>query len=721
MTAGFTISGFDIDYSISSAGIYLTNNVGTIKIEDVEITNSSASGHGIEIQNHNGTVIINRAKVNGNTGGGALINNTAGTAGVTVTNSSFDYNGSDTTDHVAGLTIATKGAVSIDGITASHNTGAEPGVFLRQSGAVTIKNSVFNHNGGFGVTNEWSISGIAPTAAISLTNVYASSNQAGMDLYTKGNITLTGVHADNNIGGQGASLMTCYENTTGACTWLGTGAVTIKDSSFNGNAPFVAGLWMQTRGAISITNTTVDGNTDPVANPFGAILDSHYSQLASAVTITNSSFSNNDNTGLQVQTKGVITLTKVKANNNLAGYGAELINTSDAVPSAVTVTGSATSDNQFNENGLTGLDILSNGAVTVKYADGSSNGGSGLGIDNIAGSGAVSVSKGTFGWWLEGNAGAGIMITTKGNVTVSDVTATGYGNDGLHVFIDSTVNSTVTVTNSNFHSNGLNGLDIEGRGAITLTNVNASDNSNLGAELAAFKVGNIIVKDSHFDYNGDHPYDYGLYVYSAQGTISLTNVSASWNMGSGAFLSNRMLSTAKAVSITGGNFNNNTRNGLQVYSEGAITLKNVNAYGNNETNIDAVQDQRTVREVIGRDETDAMTFQSISGTVNNLTVTAVAFTPEMWLTGCTADNTHYWDSNYDGLVEHDYGAVAGVCTLHIKDHFAGTEEPRAVPTRCGWVVRMMPPKIPSVPTWITPRARPASPLPTTPSPPVKAR
>ncbi len=295
--------------------------------------------------------------MNGNPDGGALINNTAGTAGVTVTNSSFDYNGSDTTDHVAGLTIATKGAVSIDGITASHNTGAEPGVFLRQSGAVTIKNSVFNINGGFGVTNEWSISGIAPTAAISLTNVYASSNQAGMDLYTKGNITLTGVHADNNFGGQGASLMTCYENTTGACTWLGTGAVTIKDSSFNGNAPFVAGLWMQTRGAVSITNTTVDGNTDPVANPFGAILDSHYSQLASAVTITNSSFSNNDNTGLQVQTKGVITLTKVKANGNLAGYGAELINTSDAVPSTVTVTGSATSDNQFNENGLTGLDI----------------------------------------------------------------------------------------------------------------------------------------------------------------------------------------------------------------------------------------------------------------------------------------------------------------------------------------------------------------------------
>ena len=105
-----------------------------------------------------------------------------------------------------------------------------------------------------------------------------------------------------------------------------------------------------------------------------------------------------------------------------------------------------------------------------------------------------------------------------------------------------------------------------------------------------------------------------------RGTISLTNVSASWNTGSGAFLSNSDALSAKAVSITGGNFNNNTRNGLQVYSKGAITLENVNGYRNNETNIDAVQDQRIVREVIGRDDADAMTFQSISGTVNNLTV-----------------------------------------------------------------------------------------------------
>ena len=75
----------------------------------------------------------------------------------------------------------------------------------------------------------------------------------------------------------------------------------------------------------------------------------------------------------------------------------------------------------------------------------------------------------------------------------------------------------------------------------------------------------------------------------------------------------------------------------------------------------------------------------------------------MWLTGCTADNTHYWDSNYDGLVEHDYGAVAGVCTLHIEDHFAGTDEARGGAYEVWMGGSYDATKATSVPTWITPR------------------
>ncbi len=78
-----------------------------------------------------------------------------------------------------------------------------------------------------------------------------------------------------------------------------------------------------------------------------------------------------------------------------------------------------------------------------------------------------------------------------------------------------------------------------------------------------------------------------------------------------------------------------------------------------------------MREVIEENETDAITFQSISGSaINNLAVTTVAFHPGNVDDRLHRGHAHYWDSNYDGMVEHDYGAVAGVCTLHVEDHFA---------------------------------------------------
>ncbi len=453
------------------------------------------------------------------------------------------------------------------------------------------------------------------------------------------------------------ALKTC----TGACTWLGTGKVTIKDSTFYDNSSSAYGLYVESRGAITLTNVDASEN-DGGVNSDGARLYAHFSQLASAVIVTNGTFSGNGDQGLQVLTKGTITLTKVKAVDNINGFGVELNNTTITIASAVTVTGSAPRITNSMTMMTTGLNITSNGSVTVKYADASGNGGSGLTVFNTAGTGSVSVSKGTFGWYFDGNADAGISITTKGNVTISDVTATGYGNDGLHVFIDSTYNSTTTVTNSNFHGNGLNGLDIEGRGTITLSKVYASENLNLGAELAAYKVGNIIIKDSSFDYNGDHPYDYGLYAYSAQGTITLTNVSASWNTGTGAHITNSGATYAKSVSITGGNFNNNTRTGLQVYSKGAITLKNTNALENNESSIDLLQLDRVMREVIDVTETDQFTFAGPSDGDMSIWVTTVGFTPEIALSGCgTADTGWYEGGHYYS------GLNTTTCSIRVRD------------------------------------------------------
>ena len=57
------------------------------------------------------------------------------------------------------------------------------------------------------------------------------------------------------------------------------------------------------------------------------------------------------------------------------------------------------------------------------------------------------------------------------------------------------------------------------------------------------------------------------------------------NYGTGASLRNWNAITPMAVTITNGNFNYNTQTGLEVKSKGAIALKNVNAFENNETSI----------------------------------------------------------------------------------------------------------------------------------------
>jgi len=590
MNAGFTISGFDIDYSTSLAGIYLINNVGTVKIEDVEITNTSTSGHGIEIQNHNGAVIINRAKVNGNAGGGVLINNTTGSAGVTVTNSSFDYNGSDTIDHVAGLTIATKGAVSFDGITASHNSGAEPGVFLRQSGAVTIKSSVFNENAGFGVTNDYSYAitpGFVPTGNITFQNVYASYNaMGGMDLYTKGNISLTAVHADVN-GAQGASLNTC-RNVGGVCTWLGTGVVTIKDSTFQDNAPITFSLNVLSRGAITLTNVLANLNNDLAVTPkepSGAYLDNGYSQVIVPISITNSDFSGNESDGVKIYSRGAVTLNKVTANNNYDGYGVYIDNCllSGGLctgKGAVTITGTAAGDNQFISNRSNNLDIQSKGAISIKYT---------YANDSIVGSGAdlnntftgattgVTISDSKFGDYSSGNTGSGLIINTNGSVALTRVDAIdSTSGDGSRIFLHGT-SGTVTIKDGYFSYNDLAGLNIDGKGNVTITDVSCYYNT-IGADINNTSgTGGVTISKSYFvDNVGTLSTDAGLIIIT-DGSINLSDVNASGNDAYGA----RLYNTTGAYGVTLKNvkFNLNA-SGVAIHTHGAITATTIEASGN---------------------------------------------------------------------------------------------------------------------------------------------
>ncbi len=94
--------------------------------------------------------------------------------------------------------------------------------------------------------------------------------------------------------------------------------MTITGGTFNDNPGFAGDMYaldIYARGAISLANVSVDGNG--TNNPTGgANLDTHFSQLISPVTITNSTFNDNDASlywNLVVLARGAITLTSVQA------------------------------------------------------------------------------------------------------------------------------------------------------------------------------------------------------------------------------------------------------------------------------------------------------------------------------------------------------------------------------------------------------------------------
>ena len=64
---------------------------------------------------------------------------------IKVTNSEFNYN-SDGSGHTPGLYLDTLGAITLDGVSASHNYGDGVDFYANKGG--TITNSVFNNNTG---------------------------------------------------------------------------------------------------------------------------------------------------------------------------------------------------------------------------------------------------------------------------------------------------------------------------------------------------------------------------------------------------------------------------------------------------------------------------------------------------------------------------------------------------------------------------------------------
>ena len=344
---------------------------------------------------------------------------------------------------------------------------------------------------------------------------------------------------------------------------------------------------------------------------------------AGNVTINNSTFSNNQNDGLRVETTGSkdVVFNQVSASNN-TGNGAEIV-TND-IASTITFTG----ENTFSTNSLNGVSIQSKGNVTADDSSAitaSHNSMAGFLLYNNDGQSLASRSDvsllGTniFNDDWAANSPSGnfaLYIVTNGDITLNNVQANGSGYGGASLFNTlGTTNNYIQLSGDNqFNGNGWTdggfGLQAESLGDI-LIGASASDtfqaNSNSGDSdlIAGLSIdncmddgsgctgtGNFVIQGSNNEFNGT-TYGYGLQIFS-NGTITLENTTANDNSYDGAYLDNCIYSSNDAactgsgsggVTLNGENtFNgngwDNYNNGLTVYSFGAVSLHNTTASGN---------------------------------------------------------------------------------------------------------------------------------------------
>jgi hypothetical protein len=574
---GFTISGLDISGDVGPTPdkwgvIDIENSAGSILLQDLVVNNDWSSGSGIRILNHNGSVTIKNVDSSDNAGGGAYIENLLGTAGVTVTNSSFDDNQSSSFSYPAsGLHIKTNGAVSISGVSASRNLAAHPGLWIEGGTTVTIKSSQANGNtAGRGIDIQ------TPTGRVLLTNVTANGNNlTGLYVRSKGAISISGIDASQNLGldAIGADL-----DNTGSTSVV---SVDVTNGTFENN--YTTGLQIYTKGNIILTNTASWDN-DSTAGSYGADLNNasgtgyvKITNLPSTDMALQPGFNNNHDRGVNIHTNGLVTLTNVNALNNQE----EGIFVWTELNKGVTLT-NCRADGNMTSFGTAGIYISSVGPIVINGGHAYNNSGYGVWAHNEiavdSAPKAVTISNFT----ADHNMGYGIRIESKGAIKLTNVTANlTHGASEIAISLDNDLlTAGVTLSNIIANDNNYDGIVISTKGTVSLTKVTADRNGRYGAWLSQIGTAfpTTTITTGSFSDNSS----YGLVVYG-RGAITLKDISANDNAGNGAYIENVSGNVSLLASSTGGNsfsYNHGIHDGLDINTRGAVTLNKVTASGN---------------------------------------------------------------------------------------------------------------------------------------------
>ena len=321
-------------------------------------------------------------------------------------------------------------------------------------------------------------------------------------------------------------------------------------------------------GSITISNMVaftlqgfdISGNS---ANGTYISADNNTGELAiENVNVTNTT-SNNSGNGISViNQKGPIYLDNAVESDDNKGAGASLDNTSCISNCYVNV------QSIFLRNGTDGLDVTSDGEIDLGGVIADNNGTSGTGSGAVLSTTSTNSNSVQFfgSNQFSSNAGTGLKVDSHGGVIIYNSSS------------------------GTFNSNGANGLEVYADGTVTLYNVLAKSNTSDGAKLGSSAnpiLGNISLNDSTLGGNlstaGNKAN--GLEVY-ANGNVTLHDVTADNNTGNGAKLGSSASPILGKISIDYSDFGDsstygNKANGLEVYSDGVISLDAVGADYNN--------------------------------------------------------------------------------------------------------------------------------------------
>lgn len=605
------VSGFE------GSGLHARENMnGNVTLVNVLANDNEV--HGLYVGTQNGVIKASGLTAAGNQGYfGACLDTCYADAGdcTSTGTGSVTISGSDFLDNAMfGLSVNSRGKISATGLFASGN--GESGAEFRTAESplstptTSISRSIFSENGGQGLV-------IWVKATVTLNNVTVDNNGSGSNtsgawidtgvfpasVYIYDTLGLNsfsgtdGVLGFDDTGGHGLYIFTHKNIVINGATAddnsvdgfrlensYGTGTVTLNRCQANDNGQL--GLEVTSKGAIKITDSQFRGNMVGNAN-----LENRTDTTTSpAVTILRGEF--NESTqgfGLNVLSDGIITLTDSRANENVT-FGALLDNTTGSTGVSILY---KKLTNHFDANGDNGVEIISNGSVVIKSAIVMGNGGLGAWIDNCRylagacqGKGSVSITGSSF--YI--NHGYGLLVLSKGAITLSGASAR-FTVDGTGAYLANNyagATAGISVTGSSkqnpqeFSDNGSSGLVIHTNGPVTVKNADLIENEGWGLAIQN-QSGAVVLSSLYLTDNGLADIRDGISIETL-GSVTITDSVSAYSGRNGALLQN-YLGSGKVL-IKNSQFNLNHGTGLVIHSAGLVSLTNVDAWSNEFYSVD---------------------------------------------------------------------------------------------------------------------------------------